>query len=107
MTDTPPDHSETIRRLEALIATARNHLAAGRSVDLATLGQRMEELCRSIEAHPPEDRSDVQAGLRSLEADLDDLEKDLVARQDAHTEPLHEAAHRKAVRTYRKPSGKK
>ncbi|MEO5337154.1 MAG: hypothetical protein H7841_09705 [Magnetospirillum sp. WYHS-4] len=84
-------------RVGALIAMARRHLAAGRSVDLSALEGRVRALCVMLAGNPPADgaeRGEARALLGHLLQDLDGLERDLAARHgDPFPAPLrHQAA---------------
>ena len=100
MSGSPPDYSREIGDIAAVIASAREHLDEGRSVDLADLESRVKELCRRIEDQPPSPPEPIRSDLEHLLGELDDLENDLVARQEAHTEPRREADHQRAHRSY-------
>lgn len=98
----PDDRKNEIGRIAAVIATARGHLASGRTVDLTALQTRVRLLCDSIETAPPANPEDISEALGALLSDLDDLEKDLIARQDAHTDPSHDSDHLRAADAYRR-----
>lgn len=100
MSGSSGEFEQEIERISAIIATARDHLESGRSVDLAALEDRVRDLCDRVAEAPPGAPAPLKEALERLSADLDDLENDLIARQDAHTEPLHEASHRRASRIY-------
>ncbi len=99
-----PNVRAEIEDLAQLIATARKHLATHRTVDLKGLDERVKTLCQAIETDPPEQKDEISTALADLLQDIDALESDLVARQDAHTDSGHDTLPGQATSTYRRNS---
>ncbi len=95
--------AEILQKLEntiAMIAEARGAVSAGETVDLSDIQSRVQVLCESIQATPPDDTEAVEAAIVRMIDDLETLSEEL----KAHHERLGADVIRKAARSaYQKP----
>lgn len=79
---TPPrmNIASEIDKVAALVATARNHIAEGRVVDLTALDGRVETVCAEIKRGRPGNGPVLRTALERLIRDLDSLESELTAQ---------------------------
>ena len=102
---TPPrmDIASEIDKVAALVATARNHIAEGRVVDLTALDGRVETVCAEIKRGRPGNGPVLRTALERLIRDLDCLESELSAQFRKIRPAADSAAPQLAARAYRRP----
>lgn len=77
----PVDHAVgEIEKIHAVLQVARHLTEENRPVDLAAIGQRLNALCRTIDAMPREIGQTLVPALETLAAELDKLGAELTAR---------------------------
>lgn len=68
-----------IRKVAAMVATARRLLGTGTMLDLSALQGTVAALCAAVAALPGDDARPLRPGLEALLAELDRLAEDLHA----------------------------
>lgn len=66
-----------VRKLASMIATARRLVCGGTMVDLAALGDKVDGVCRTVQALPAAVGRDLRPSIEALMRDLDGLAEDL------------------------------
>jgi cob(I)alamin adenosyltransferase len=96
------DTLEQLDEVTAMIAEARDAVAADEIVDLSEIQARVQNICLEIQDTPPESSQSVEGKITSMISDLNALAKELEAQQRS----LGSDVVRNAVRdAYNKPNG--
>ncbi|MEQ8195347.1 MAG: hypothetical protein RIB59_12750 [Rhodospirillales bacterium] len=103
-TTTPTDIEQEVHNVSAMIAAARQMVAEGQSVDLASLEGTVDAICRLIHDNPPEHSRDIRKALAALVEDLDALEHELTEQHRRLEENLANHTRRLAIEAYSDPA---
>ena len=72
-----------VRKLASMLLTARRLVCGGTMVDLAALGDKVEDLCRAVQDLPATDGCELRPHLETLMRELDGLAEDLRLQHEA------------------------
>jgi hypothetical protein len=104
MTTPPTDIQQEVQDVSAMIASARQMVAAGQSVDLVVLERKVDAICRMIHADPPKSSRDIRKALAAVVNDLDALEHELTEQHRRLEETLAGHTRKLAIEAYSDPS---
>ena len=68
---------EEIANLASLVSEARERVAGGNTVDVASLSDKIGAFCASIAENPPADAEDLAALIQTLVAELNSLGEEI------------------------------
>lgn len=75
------DTLEQLNEVTAMIAEARDAVAANEIVDLSEIQARVQNICLEIQEAPPESSQPVESKITAMIADLNTLARELEAQQ--------------------------
>jgi hypothetical protein len=72
-----------VRKLASMVTTARRLVCGGTMVDLTALGDKVEDVCRAVQALPAADGRGLLPNIEALVRELDGLAEDLRIQNEA------------------------
>jgi hypothetical protein len=82
MNEVGPNIEQEIERMIAFVASARELLEKGHTLDLSSLDGEISALCENAKAAPPEERNALAEKMEALIKGLDLLEQEIKSHKD-------------------------
>lgn len=88
-----------LANLTALIAEARQELAAGEMIDMSDIQGRVQSVCEEIQASPPMEPAAVEAAINQMVESLNTLARELTSQHKSLGDDVVRRAARSAYKT--------